>query len=354
MASWLRLLAILLLVTVPACEQPPTEPTPEPLPEPRPDPEPPPEPPVEPPPEPPVDPPPAPPAVDTVSAMTFNIFHDAANAALGIAPWATRRDLVAGTIGATGADVVGLQEAFMWQVAWLEGQLPSYAHVGRGRNADGSGESTTILYRADRFTLEDSGFFWLSGTPDEAGTTGGSAWGGMTDPRMVSWARLGYVASDRELYVYNTHLPPDEAGGPTARRLSVILLADRIAARSRPEVPFVLLGDFNAREGTFPIQYLKGEVRACNPGDCAEGESFAPVTAVDSWRLLNAGTQGTRCRNNAAGASVIQGERVDYVLVMSATADTATAKRRILSSATRTSASCASDHVGVLSRFVVP
>ncbi|MGE0158871.1 MAG: endonuclease/exonuclease/phosphatase family protein [Gemmatimonadales bacterium] len=285
--------------------------------------------------------------------MTFNIFHDAASAQFGIEPWDVRRGLVAATIAESEADVVGLQEAYPWQVEWLEGELPGYAHVGRGRNADGSGESVAILFRADRFTLEESGHFWLSPTPDEPGSSGGDAWGGMRVPRVVTWARLGFGADDREVYVFNTHLPANDSGGPEARRQTAIVLAERIAARSRPDVPFVLLGDFNSAEDEFPIRYLKREASS-------SGEPLSPVAVVDSWRVLNAGGAGTRCRNDATGAAMVHGTRVDYVLVMDTTrvdedgVDRSTADGVLASVAVTPTASCASDHLAVWSRFVVP
>jgi endonuclease/exonuclease/phosphatase family metal-dependent hydrolase len=288
--------------------------------------------------------------------MTFNIFHDGASERFSVAPWDTRRDLVVNTIEAASTDIVGLQEAYMWQVAWLEEQMPEYEHVGRGRDADGGGESVTVLFRSDRFTLEESGDFWLSPNPDDPGTR----WSGMSFPRIVTWARLSFADGDRELYVYNTHLPADESGGAEARRLGAILLADRIAARSHPEVPFILLADLNTSEEEFPIRYLKREVRACAPGDCSDSDPYSPVAVVDTWRLLNEGAEGTRCRNDPSGAPIVHGERVDYVLVMDTTlaggsaADQSTADG-VLSSATLTPIpSCASDHVGVRSRFVVP
>ena len=80
--------------------------------------------------------------------MTFNIFHDATSPAdeRNIPGWsAARRDIVVGTIQSAAPDVVGLQEAYMYQVYDLILRLPNYAFVGRGRAADGSDESVSIL-----------------------------------------------------------------------------------------------------------------------------------------------------------------------------------------------------------------
>jgi endonuclease/exonuclease/phosphatase family metal-dependent hydrolase len=281
--------------------------------------------------------------------MSFNIFHDASSDAHAIAPWEARRDLVAQTIAQADADIVGLQEAYMWQVEWLVAQLPTYAYVGGGRDAGGGGESVTILFKADRFTPGESGHFWLSPTPDVAGST----WSDVSIPRIVTWTRLGIGDSERELYVYNTHLPADENGGPEARRLGVILLADRIAARSRPDVPFILLGDLNSTEDAFPIRYLRRQARA-------DDDRVSPVAVVDTWREVNSGGEGTRCRNDVAGTAVVHGERVDYVLVMDTIrtdgsgADWSTAEGVLGSSVLTPTSSCASDHVGILSRFILP
>jgi endonuclease/exonuclease/phosphatase family metal-dependent hydrolase len=285
--------------------------------------------------------------------MTFNIFHDSRSDALRIAPWESRRALVARTIAEADAEIVGLQEAYVWQVDWLKLQMPRYSHVGRGRDANGGGESVAILFETDRFTVEESGHFWLSPTPEVPGSTGGDPWGGMHVPRMVTWARLGFVDSERELYVYNTHLPANENGGAEARMHGVILLANRIAARARPDVPFILLGDLNSRQDGFAVRYLKRE-------EPAPDGRLSPVGVVDTWRQMNAGAEGTRCRNEASGAPVVHGDRVDYVLVMDTTrADgsvgaRSTAEGVLGSTALKPTVSCASDHVGVLSRFVVP
>ena len=349
-----RLLAALLSFAV-ACDLRPTQPPPEPQPEP-------PDPPAEPPPEPPVEPPPEPPAPvgsDTISAMTFNIFNDSGSESFGIPAWTGRREMVVRTIEVARADIVGLQEAYMWQVDWLLQQLPAYSSVGRGRDADGGGESVSILFDSDRFTLEESGDFWLSSTPDAPGSTGGSDWGGANVPRIVTWARLGFQDSDRALYVYNTHLASNENGGAEARRLGTVLLAHRIAARSSPDVPFILLGDLNSTDTAFPLRYLRREVRACAPTDCAGGETDSPVAVVDTWGQLHTEDDGTRCRNGAGGP-IVHGDRVDYVLVIDTMRVDGAGDQRwtadgVLSSSILTpTPACASDHVGVVSGFVVP
>jgi endonuclease/exonuclease/phosphatase family metal-dependent hydrolase len=297
---------------------------------------------------------------DTLSAMTFNIFHDAATDLTrgNIAPWEARRDLVAGTVAAADADVVGLQEAFPWQVDWLRLQLPHYEHFGRGSATDGSGWSVAILFKAEELALEESGHFWLSSTPDVPGSAGGEGWAWTGAPRIVSWVRLGFERSGRQLYVYNAHLPPPEAGTPSRTR-SVLLLAERIAARSRPEVPFVLLGDLNASEDEFTIRYLEGDAWGCPEGTCPDAPPRSPFTAIDTWRAVNADQQGTRCRNDDEGRRLPRtfGERVDYVFVSELPPEdeaTGSPPEILRSSIFTFGSSCASDHLPVLSHLVPP
>src|SRR4051812_5944934 len=67
--------------------------------------------------------------IDNVSVMTFNIAHDKDDDGK-LAPWSSRRDRVVSIIRSQEPDVVGLQEAFRWQVTFLKDQLGGYASVG--------------------------------------------------------------------------------------------------------------------------------------------------------------------------------------------------------------------------------
>ena len=73
---------------------------------------------------------------DTLTVMTYNIFHDAGDPGRGVPPWLQRRDAVVGLIRSEAPDVLGLQEARVWQVDWLLSELAEYAAVARGPYAD--------------------------------------------------------------------------------------------------------------------------------------------------------------------------------------------------------------------------
>ena len=147
-----------------------------------------------------------------------------------------------------GADSVGVQEADKWWTDSLEAALPQYARVGDYRDDGISlGESCSIFYLKDKYDLVDSGTFWLSETPD----TPSKGWDGGCS-RVVTYAILKDKASGFVYAHFNTHL---DNVGEVAKSESVPLLASRIAEIA-PDIPVVLTGDFNSREGSEIYQKL--------------------------------------------------------------------------------------------------
>ena len=171
-----------------------------------------------------------------LDVMTFNMRYD--NPEDGENNWQYRRERVARVIESNGVDIFGAQELLVNQLNDLKGLLPEYDEVGVGRE-DGreAGEFNPVFYRRDRFELLDWGTFWLSETPDSAGSKG---WNGACE-RLATWTVLR-DADGRELFFINTHL---DHVGDTARREGVTLLLDRITELSGGR-PVVLTGDFNA------------------------------------------------------------------------------------------------------------
>lgn len=169
--------------------------------------------------------------------MTFNIRYGTAPD--GENAWEKRRELLVETIRAFRPDVLGTQECLAGQAEFLRAALPGYGCVGVGRD-DGqlAGEMCAVFYREDRFQLVAEGHFWLSETPDVAGSRGWDA----ALPRIASWARLR--ARDdtlRTLVCLNTHF---DHVGEAARLASAKLLSARAQAVAGG-APAIVLGDFN-------------------------------------------------------------------------------------------------------------
>ena len=246
---------------------------------------------------------------NTVVVTTFNIHHDAGD-------WGSRRILVIRAIERERADVVGLQEAYTWQVREIIKEIPEFSFVGRGRNEDGSGESVAVLYRNKRFSVDKSGTFWFSNRPDVPGTKPGQKWGNPTHPRICTWVRLVQNSTGRALYVYNVHLQHNAGDDPELARVrSVLLLTERIKNRD-PKDTYIVTGDFNATPNEVPILFLtKGNSESISycPASgvfaCHELINFVPM--IDTWATAHPNsTLGTRC-NGGSGA----GKRIDYIFV---------------------------------------
>ena len=128
--------------------------------------------------------------------------------------------------------------------------LPGYAAVGVGRE-DGAeaGEFSAVFYRRDRFTPLESGTFWLSETPDVAGSKG---WDGACE-RVATWVVLHDREGGREFLFVNTHL---DHVGQVARDEGVNLLRERIEAL-RGDRPVILTGDFNSEPGSSVVAHVQ-------------------------------------------------------------------------------------------------
>ncbi|HJW45280.1 MAG TPA: endonuclease/exonuclease/phosphatase family protein [Lysobacter sp.] len=183
----------------------------------------------------------APAAAHDLRVMTFNV--RLLTAGDGPNQWRYRRDLAAQVIRQQQPDVIGTQELFAEQGDDLIARLPDYAWFGTGRRGGRGDEHMGVFYRRDRLRVVESGDFWLSDTPDVAGSI---TWGNLL-PRMVTWALFERIADRigdrRRFYLFNTHLPyrmQDE----DARVRSVEAIVQRVRALPQ-DVAVIVVGDFN-------------------------------------------------------------------------------------------------------------
>lgn len=178
--------------------------------------------------------------------MTFNIrngkAHDGENS------WIHRKDFACDIISESKSDVLGVQEAFRFQLDDMALLLPEYAELGIGRGGGIEDEYAAILYLKERFNVDDSGTFWLSETPD----TPSMGWGAK-HKRICTWARLVEKSSGEAFYVYNTHL---DHRVREAQINGIKLLMKRISQRAHAD-PIILMGDFNVYENDQAIKYIK-------------------------------------------------------------------------------------------------
>lgn len=185
-----------------------------------------------------------------LNVMSFNIRRGTAKD--GKNHWRFRRNRVCELLNHYRPDVLGLQEALNFQISEIRTMLPGYEKVDIGNLGGSKVLHNAIFFNASRFLLSEHGTFWFSDTPAIPGSKG---WGNIM-PRTCTWARLIEKKSRQAFYFYNVHL---DHISQRSRKNSVVFLTQFIHKRTSPD-PFVLTGDFNAREKSAPIKYLKGKI----------------------------------------------------------------------------------------------
>lgn len=214
--------------------------------------------------------------------MSFNVRYGAADD--GLDAWSLRCEALAQRITDAAPDVLGVQEALDFQIAFLEQRLPGHVRVGQGREGGLAGEHASLFLARERFELLEHGDFWLSDTPERVASVGWDA--ALT--RMCSWARVVDRASGAELTVWNTHF---DHRGELARERSAQLLATRVAARAGAQL---VMGDFNATEDSAPLRALRS------------------AGLTDAYRALHPDARAAGTFHAFRGGS--DGARIDYIL----------------------------------------
>lgn len=229
-----------------------------------------------------------------VKVMSFNIRYGAAND--GENRWAKRSYLVAETITLFDPDLLGGQEVLKFQAQFLKQLLPEFGFHGVGRE-DGTekGEFVPLLYRKSRFDLVDAGHFWLSETPEVAGS---KSWDSSL-PRMASWVKLSDKQdAGKQLVFINTHF---DHRGKQARLESAKLIRERADQFVADGLPVIITGDFNTTEDLTPYEALTGA-----GADGADG-------FVDSYRAAHPVRQSDEA-SSSRWTGHRDGSRIDWVL----------------------------------------
>lgn len=135
-------------------------------------------------------------------------------------------------------DIWGVQEAYDYQVKYLEEALTDYKCVGVGRE-DGKheGEHMSIFYNTKTVKLLKWGTYWLSETPDEPSMGWDAAC-----KRTATWAYMKDKKTGKKFYYVNTHL---DHMGAEAQKNGLALIMDRVAEMNPAGEPMVITGDFN-------------------------------------------------------------------------------------------------------------
>ncbi|NTS39593.1 endonuclease/exonuclease/phosphatase family protein [Flavisolibacter sp. BT320] len=182
-----------------------------------------------------------------LQVMTFNIRLNTERDSLNA--WPHRKDNVAAQILFHDVHLLGVQEALHNQMVDLRERLPQFKSIGVGRD-DGKekGEYSAIFYDTTRLQLLQSSTFWLSLTPEVAGSKSWDA----AITRIVSWAQFRDKKTRKTFYAFNTHF---DHIGKEARRESAKLLLQKVASLAG-KTPAIVTGDFNAVPSDEPIMVI--------------------------------------------------------------------------------------------------
>lgn len=176
---------------------------------------------------------------DTLTVMSYNI-------RAGVARdwengWAIRAKATPEMLKTVKPDIFGVQEAYDFQIYYIEHFCPEYKSYGIGREPKGKGEHMSIFYNTEVLEMLDHGTYWLSETPDEPS----KGWDAACI-RTATWALMKDLRNDRQFFFVNTHL---DHKGAEARKNGLALVVDKIAAMNPDGLPMVLTGDLNVEPG---------------------------------------------------------------------------------------------------------
>lgn len=176
-----------------------------------------------------------------LTVATFNVTHAKKN------NWNLRKDGVCDVIKQIGADIYGFQEVIKdnEQLDIIKKTLPNYGYVGQPRSSGIKGlslwhrfvmnfaqdEHCPIFYNQDEIELLETETFGING----------DRWKSALLPRICTLAKFKKIGSDRDFYVYNTHLDHKEED---MRTMQIQLIINDITQRCNNK-PVILMGDFN-------------------------------------------------------------------------------------------------------------
>ncbi len=211
------------------------------------------------------------PSPETLRIATYNVHYiilGRETGAWSVGDWERRKTPLDLAFKEVGADVIGFQEMESFgrgsggrvnlTLDWLLENNPDYAAAAVG-DPDVFPSTQPILYRKDRLTLLDQGWFFFSDTPDViySRTFNGSF------PAFTSWAQFQDQRSGEVFRVINLHT---DYASRSNRVQSIELVAERITPWMDAGETLFVIGDFNARLGDAVVDLLANK-----------GLDFAPV-----------------------------------------------------------------------------
>lgn len=179
----------------------------------------------------------------SIRVMSFNVRGDYNE---GIRSWKQRAPVCIELIQDLAPDVVGFQELQPTHYTSLQRDLTGYT-IELGLPYDYE-EHPSIAWKANRLEKQESGYFWLSETPEEFSRGWDAAC-----VRSLFWIRFRVKRSGRSILFLNTHL---DHVGKQARLESARQIVKRVKTIRRKEEPVILTLDLNDEPGSPAYRHI--------------------------------------------------------------------------------------------------
>ena len=161
--------------------------------------------------------------------------------------WQRRKHAVTNILIEMDADIVAFQEMETFdgghyskrniQLDWVVSSTTGYEVAAIGA-PDVFPHTQPIIYKEDKYTVIDQGFFFFSDTPDEIYSR---QWNG-SYPYFCSWVQLHINNAEGAFYVFNVH---NDYKSRSNRLETSRLITDRLEEIVDEDLPIIILGDFN-------------------------------------------------------------------------------------------------------------
>ena len=225
---------------------------------------------------------------ENIKVMTYNIRCGFCEDSSSVNNWSKRKYLVAYVIKNHNPDLIGLQEAEMFQVNELIEMLDEFDWYGVSRE-DGKekGESTAILYKKKRFSLEQKQTLWLSETPELVS----KGWDAALN-RTATIIKFKEKQSGNVFYYANTHF---DHIGEKARTESSRLIVNELG-KYNYDFPIILSGDFNYTSNS-------------------EGYKIITTKLSEAKTISKTESVGGNITFNGFGKDIQTNNRIDFIYV---------------------------------------
>lgn len=237
---------------------------------------------------------------DLIRIVSFNLKRDFGPALHRARKWDNRRALAAQFIRESGASIIGVQELLPSMRADVSRLLAAdYSVLGFGRfrgQKPRDDEHSDIIVKNREATVNLIKTFWLSKSPERFSRAYYAFF-----PRICTVAEVYVSGIDRTIRVFNTHL--DHICG-IARVLGVKVILDYMEKYNvENPMPTVLMGDFNCKPDSTPVQLLRDHVR-----------DFPAIHLTDVYSCKNSdGISNTF--HNFSGKIKFGARPIDYIFV---------------------------------------